>query len=98
MKNLARETVTKLTDLPNIGNKMATDLRIIGIEKPEDLVGKDPFIMYETLCRITGKKHDPCVIDVFMSTVCFMEEETPLPWWQFTEERKKLILSKKEHT
>jgi hypothetical protein len=51
----------------------------------------EPFQMYEALCTATGKKHDPCVIDVFMSAVRFMEGGEPLPWWSFTQERKKQI-------
>lgn len=92
MKKPTRETISKLTDLPNIGNAMAEDLRIIGIDQPKDLIGKNPFTMYELLCRKTGHRHDPCVIDTFMSIVHFMEGGAPLPWWLFTKDRKKLIL------
>ncbi len=79
-----------LEDLPNIGKASAANLRLIGIHYPKDLIGKDPFRLYNELCRLTGKKHDPCVIDVFMSVVQFMEGGEPLPWWLFTNERKKL--------
>ena len=84
----------KLVDLPNIGKAMAKDLQLIGIDHPKKLIGKDPFSLYEKLCIKTGQRHDPCVIDVFMSVVHFMEGEDPLPWWFFTETRKK-HLSKK---
>jgi hypothetical protein len=47
--------------------------------------------MHEALCTATGKKHDPCVIDALMSAVHFMEGDEPLPWWSFTQERKKQI-------
>jgi hypothetical protein len=91
MKKPTLKTVSKLTDLPNIGNAMAEDLRLIGIGKPDDLTGRNPIVLYEMLCRKTGKRHDPCVIDAFMSIVHFMEAGESLPWWRFTEKRKKIF-------
>ncbi len=88
MKNPNRETVSRLEDLPNIGKASASDLHLIGIDHPKDLIGKEPFDMYERLCSITGTRHDPCVIDVFMSVIHFMECGESLPWWSFTESRK----------
>lgn len=90
MKNPNRETVSRLDALPNIGPAMAKDLQLIGIEHPQQLIGKNPLEMYESLCRLSGAKHDPCVIDVFMSVVHFMESGEPLPWWSFTDKRKAL--------
>jgi len=94
MKNPDRKTVPRLEDLPNIGKAMVEDLRLIGIDHPKKLIGKDPFKLYEALCNKTGMRHDPCVIDVFMSAVHFMEGGGPLPWWSFTVRRKKLIVQK----
>ena len=91
MKNPDRETVSQLEDLPNIGNAIAGDLRLIGIDHPQQLVGKKPFELYAALCSITGKRHDPCVIDVFMAVVSFMGGGEPLPWWSFTDARKEQI-------
>ncbi len=90
MKNPNRETLSKLEELPNIGRVIAADLQLIGIHHPNDLIGKDPFQLYDELCEISGRNHDPCVIDVFMSVVHFMEGGEPLPWWSFTCERKKI--------
>ncbi len=89
MKNPDRETVTRLDELPNIGTAMSYDLQLIGINHPKMLIGKKPFELYESLCARSGKRHDPCVIDIFMSVVHFMEGGEPLPWWSFTEKRKK---------
>ena len=91
MKNPDRETVSRLDELPNIGKAMADDLQLIGIDHPKKLIGKEPFELYETLCTTSGKRHDLCVIDVFMSVIHFMEGGDPLPWWSFTDERKKHI-------
>jgi hypothetical protein len=89
MKNPDRERVSRLEELPNIGKAMANDLQLIGIDNPRKLIGKEPFELYEELCITSGKRHDPCVIDVFMSVIHFMEGGEPLPWWSFTDERKK---------
>ena len=91
MKNPYREKVSRLVDLPNIGKAMANDLQMIGIDHPRKLIGKDPFDLYKELCNISGQRFDPCVIDVFMSAVYFMEGGDPLPWWSFTKDRKKRI-------
>lgn len=89
MKNPDRSTVSRLDALPNVGKAIAGDLRSIGIDHPKKLIGKDPFVLYEALCAETGKRQDPCVIDVFMSVVHFMEGEDPRPWWSYTDERKR---------
>ena len=91
MKNPDRTTASHLEELPNIGKAMAGDLRLIGIDSPKELIGKNPFELYDKLCAKSGKRHDPCVIDVFMSVVRFMEGGDALPWWAFTEERKGMI-------
>jgi hypothetical protein len=89
MKNPDRETVSRLDELPNIGKAMARDLQLIGIDHPQKLIGKDAFELYEALCAISGKRQDPCVIDVFMAVIHFMETGEAFSWWSFTEERKR---------
>lgn len=91
MKNPDRDKVARLDALPNIGKALAADLHLIGINHPNRLIGMDPLKMYEALCAATGKRHDPCVLDAFMSAVHFMAGGEPLPWWSFTQERKKKI-------
>ena len=89
MENPDRKTVSRLVDLPNIGKAITNQLQLIGIDHPSKLIGKDPFNLYEELCTVSGKRHDPCVLGVFISAVYFMEGGDPLPWWSFTDERKK---------
>lgn len=84
-----RDQVRRLQDLPNIGPAMAADLELIGIHTPEQLIGRDAFELYRALCDRTGVRHDPCVIDVFLSIVDFMAGGEPQPWWAFTSERKR---------
>ena len=91
MKNPDRETVSRLDALPNIGKAIASDLQLVGITHPKELIDKDPFALYEKLCTLTGTHHDPCVIDVFMSAVDFMQGGKAQSWWAFTAERKAII-------
>lgn len=89
MKNPDRDKVSRLDALPNIGKPTAAGLRSIGVCHPAKLIGMDAFAMYEALCAKKGKRQDPCVIDVYMSAVHFMEGGDPLPWWAFTLKRKE---------
>lgn len=86
-----RTRPTRLEDLPNVGPATAGDLRRIGITDATQLVGRDPYKMYERLCRVTRAKHDPCVIDVFVSCVRYMEGAPARPWWAYTAERKHRV-------
>lgn len=88
-EKVERRSVRRLTDLPNVGPATERDLRLLGVEKPEDIVGRCPFEMYDALCEKTGGRQDPCVIDVFMSVTDFMNGAAPRAWWTFTEERKR---------
>ena len=90
MKNPDRATVVRLDALPNIGKAMAADLRRLGIERPQDLRGKDPLVLYRHLEQITGHCQDPCVLDTFMAVIDFMEGGQARPWWTFTNERKRV--------
>ena len=97
MKNPDRETVSQLEELPNIGNAISADLQFIGIHHPQQLKGKKPLQLYELLCSQSEKKHDPCVLDVFMSVVQFMDGGEALPWWEFTRERKRILRDKSKN-
>lgn len=85
-----------LEDLPNVGKSTAGDLRRLGIYEPDDLRGKDAFILYDSLCSLTGKKQDPCVLDVFMSAITFVNDGKPEPWWSFTKERKRILAQREK--
>ena len=80
-----------LEQLPNIGPSLAADLRLIGIEHPADLRGKDAFVLYQKLCAATGQRQDPCVLDTFMAATDFMRGAPAAPWWHYTAQRKALF-------
>ncbi|MEP6955938.1 MAG: helix-hairpin-helix domain-containing protein [Chthoniobacterales bacterium] len=81
-------SATTLESLPNVGRSIAADLRLLGIQHPAQLIGRNPFLLYQALCRRTHSRQDPCVLDTFISTVRFMEGAPALPWWRYTAERK----------
>jgi hypothetical protein len=81
----------RLEQLPNIGPALAEDLRLIGIHQPQQLRGKDAFVLYQKLCAVTGQRHDPCVLDTFMAATDFMAGAAPAPWWSYTAQRKALF-------
>jgi len=91
LKNPDRATVTRLEALPNVGPATADDLRLLGIEHPRQIPGHDPLDLYDRLCAATGQRHDPCVLDVFLAVVDFMEGGAARPWWDFTDHRKRLL-------
>ena len=87
----AARRVERLEDLPNVGPATAGDLRSLGITRPAQLVGRDPYVMYDQLCARTGVRQDPCVYDVFLSVVRYMEGAPARPWWHYTRERKRTL-------
>lgn len=89
MKVTRADQAQQFTDIPNIGPRIAADLKTAGLKKPQDLIGKDAMNLYQVLCRKTKTRHDPCVLDTFMAAVDFMNGAKPQPWWNYTSERKK---------
>ena len=86
-----RAGVGRLEDIPNVGVSIAGDLRRLGLSSPDDLPGRDPYAMYDELCRVTGVRHDPCLLDTFIAAVRYMEGGPKAPWWTFTAERKRAL-------
>lgn len=74
--------------IPNVGAQVAGDFRALGLRSPSDLKGKDPYQLYEALCVKTKTRHDPCLLDTFISAVYFMDGKGAKPWWFFTPQRK----------
>jgi hypothetical protein len=87
-----------LEEIPNVGPSIAADLRLVGVSSPQDLLRKDPYKMYDELCRNTGNRYDPCVIDVFIAAVRFMAGKPSKPWWKYTSERKRTLAARPTKT
>lgn len=86
-----RATLKELTEIPNVGPRVAGDLRVLKIYRPHELIGRDPYALYEELCRVTGKRHDPCMLDTLIAAVRFMSGEKAKPWFAYTAERKRVM-------
>ena len=89
---MQRTACSRLEDLPNIGPAIAAKLRRIGVGAPSDLIGRDPYALFDELCARTGERHDPCLLDVFTAVTRFMDGEPARPWWTYTAERKANVL------
>lgn len=78
-----------LEQIPNVGPAVAADMRGIGIDEPRQLIGRDPYELYELSSARAGVRQDPCVCDTYIAAVRFMEGAPPHPWWHYTAERKR---------
>jgi hypothetical protein len=90
--------LTRLDDIPNIGPAVAGDLHQLGITTPSQLQGRDPYVMYDDLCRITGQRHDPCFLDTFIAAARYMDGGPKKPWWKYTTERKRVLAARQQDT
>ena len=93
MRHSKKGSSTKLDDLPNIGKSIASDLRAIGILHPHQIAERDPLAIYIELAGVMGPRHDPCVLYTLISAKHFLVSGEVLPWWNFTEQGKKLLKS-----
>lgn len=88
MKAKRANEVKRFEDIPNIGPAMVRDFRLLGLKEPRDLKNKEPFQLYKRMCRVSGKRQDPCVLDVYIATIDFMNGAPARPWWHYTKARK----------
>jgi hypothetical protein len=77
-----------LTAIPNVGPAIARKLRSLDVEGLDDLRGRDAEELFERLCAIDGRRHDPCLLDTFTAAVDYANGGPPRPWWEFSRERK----------
>ena len=84
-----RSTLTDFRQIINIGPASAGDFHELGFNMPQQLVGKDPWNLYRQLCLQTKQRHDPCVLDVIIAAVDYMNGNQPQVWWNYTEQRKR---------
>jgi hypothetical protein len=87
-----------LEDLPNVGKAIAADLRALGIRRPAQLKRRNPYALYDRLNRVTGLRHDPCLLDTFIAVVRFVDGGPPKPWWAYTAERKRTLAARRRRS
>lgn len=86
-----RTQIVSFEELPNVGPSIASDLRQLGFVSPIELAGQDPYALYDRLCALTRTRQDPCIADVFIAAVRFMEGSPARAWWHYTAERKRVF-------
>lgn len=87
-----RTTQRRLGDLIAIGPAMLRDFEMLGIRSVPQLAKQDPKRMHSRLERLTGRRQDPCVLDVFHAAVA-QARNPRLPaekcqWWYWSRVRK----------
>jgi hypothetical protein len=81
----------RLQDLANVGPAVERMLGRLGVTEPAQLAGQDPYELFERLCAVDGRRHDPCLLDTFMSAVDQADGKPARPWWEYTPERKRSL-------
>lgn len=82
----------RLIDLFSVGPRTVEDLNLLGITRVEQLVGQSADSLFARLGVATGKRHDPCCIDVFRAAIA-QAEDPELPeekrrWHYWSKIRK----------
>lgn len=76
-----------LETIPGVGPRTAEDLRELGVDRVEDLIGQDPEEMYARLVVHQGPS-DRCNLYVYRCAVYFAEggrQERLLKWWSWKD-------------
>jgi Pathogenicity locus len=81
--------VKKFTDIPNVGKAVADKLITLKLKSPQELKTKDAFALYTKLNKLTGMRHDPCLLDTFIAAIDFMNGAPARYWFYYTKDRKK---------
>jgi nucleotidyltransferase/DNA polymerase involved in DNA repair len=89
---MKKKETRKLEDLYSVGPATVRDLKHLGITRVEQLAGKDARDLYERLGRLSGKRYDPCVLDVFSAAIAQARDprlpEEKRRWWYWSRIRK----------
>jgi hypothetical protein len=81
---------TDLTELMNVGPAVARYLQRADIAYVDQLAGRDPVEIYETICEHDAQRYDPCLLDTIISAVDQANGNPARPWWTYTPQRKRL--------
>jgi hypothetical protein len=84
-------TTSNLSDLMNVGKAVVSYFERAGITRIDQLAGRDPLEIYDTMCEVDGRRHDPCLLDTIMSAVDQANGHPARPWWTYTAHRKDLL-------
>jgi len=79
----------ELLALRNIGPAMRRDFELLGIRSLRQLARCEAGRLYRRLETLTGRRHDPCVLDTFAAAIHQARSGEALPWWHFSRLRKQ---------
>jgi len=82
----------ELIDLISVGPATVRDLHALGVHSVAQLARAKPESLYNKLCRLHGRREDPCCLDVFSAAVA-QARNSKLPaekcaWWYWSQHRK----------
>ena len=77
-----------LQTIPNVGPAVARKLERLHVASVADLRGQDGEELFERLCSLDGRRHDPCLLDTFVAAVEYANGGPARPWWEYSRERK----------
>jgi hypothetical protein len=89
---MKKKETRNLRDLYSVGPATVRDLKTLGITAVEQLVDQDASKLYDRLCRLSGKRCDPCMMDVLSAAIA-QAQDPKLPkekrkWWYWSRIRK----------
>jgi hypothetical protein len=83
------DILKELKTIPGVGVKIAEVLRGLGVTSVDGLKGKDPELLYRSLCMRSGGPVDRCVLYVFRCAVYFashrIHDPALLKWWNWKD-------------
>jgi Pathogenicity locus len=91
MQHHTPQNTQELLRLRNVGRATLADLTLLGIGTIGQLAMEDADSLYLRLCYLTGKRHDPCVHDVFRAIIHEAQTGEAQDWWVFSPERKQRL-------
>ncbi|MGB0036124.1 MAG: helix-hairpin-helix domain-containing protein [Candidatus Acidiferrales bacterium] len=82
----------ELSDLISVGPATVRALHSLGVRNVNQLARAKPEALYAKLCRLRGRREDPCCLDVFAAAVA-QARDPGLPaekcvWWYWSQQRK----------
>lgn len=83
------EVLRELVKIPSVGPRTAEDLYDLGIRAVFDLTRRTPEELFEKLCKMKGKRVDPCTLYIFRAARRYAEkpdtDPEKLKWWLFKD-------------
>lgn len=82
----------ELGDLVSVGPATVRALHSLGVRSVAQLARCNADSLYDKLCRLRGRREDPCCLDVFAAAVA-QARDSGLPaekrvWWYWSQQRK----------